>query len=45
MSNKVNSCGSSYLCKEYAEKGSKICEKCEHSTPKKSLFKPKNKEK
>ena len=38
---KVNPCDSSYLCKEYAEKGIKICEQCENSTPKKSLFKPK----
>lgn len=41
MSEKVNPCDYSYRCKEYAEEGSKKCEMCEDSIPKRSLFKPK----
>lgn len=36
-------CSESYNCIEYDKKGTKQCEQCEYSTPKKSMFKPKKK--
>jgi len=45
MSEEVSLCDRYFECKEYAEEGYEKCKECEHSKPKKSLFKPKNKEK
>ncbi len=42
MLEEVNACANHFECKEYAEEGIEKCKKCEHSRPKKSLFKPKD---